>query len=81
MSHKSSVSCIAIPNNTKWQVFSGCHDGNIYLWDVRMNQILREITNAHQRKYDEGIQTLTLIEDKQLLVSGGADSLIKVFQY
>lgn len=69
------------PQAARWQLFSGTHEGIIHQWDLRMNKILKEITSSHLKKYDECIQSLALVEDQHMLLSGGADGVIKVFQY
>jgi hypothetical protein len=35
---------------------------------------------AHRRKYDEGVLSITACDKWPLIISGGADSIIKIMQ-
>lgn len=53
---------MVIPKDTSWELFTATHSGVITLWDIRTSQVLKEITNTHLKKFDECIQSLSLME-------------------
>lgn len=57
---------------------SGGHDGSLRCWDIRKYQCIYEI-QAHRKKYNEGVLNVISHSDGNLLASGGADSVIKIF--
>ena len=73
------------------QLISGSHDGNIKVWDLRKLgsstssapedlMHLFEVQDAHQKKYDEGVQALAVHPSQPFIASGGSDSIVKVFE-
>lgn len=48
------------------------HDGAVKLWDLRNYEIIAE-KKCHFRKYDEIINDVILLEDKNVVISAGAD--------
>ena len=88
--HGDAVSCLAI-SNTELQLISGSHDGSLKVWDLRKfsssNSLsqddfkpLYEIQAAHLKKYDEGVQSLSIHHSQPFIASGGSDSVVKVFE-
>ena len=41
---------------------------------------LYELQDAHQKKYDEGVQALAVHSSQPFIASGGSDSIVKVFE-
>ena len=73
VAHTDAVTCLLVKDFT---LISGGHDGSIRAWDIRKMQLLYEVP-SHRRKYDESV--LCIDQYKSMLVSGGADSIIKVY--
>jgi len=63
--------------NSQNILMSGGHDGAIRAWDLRTFQCIYDVP-AHRRKFDEGVLALASSDKYPLIVSGGADSIIKV---
>jgi striatin 1/3/4 len=78
VSHTDSVSALSVHPSGNY-VASGSHDGSIRCWDLRTYQCLDEIS-AHRRKYDEATFAIAHCPSLPLFASGGADSLVKVFE-
>ncbi len=77
VSHSDAVTCLdTIDHN---YVLSGGHDGSIRIWDLRKFHCVFE-TPAHRKKYDEGVMALTHHSDIPMLLSAGADGIVKLFQ-
>lgn len=43
-------------------------------------EVLQSVEAVHEAKYDEGVQALTIHPTQPFLATGGADSIIKVFE-
>ena len=41
---------------------------------------LMTLENVHQKKYDEGVQGMAIHPSQPFLASGGADSIIQIFE-
>jgi len=76
--HTDAVSSLAF-SPAGHQLVSGGHDGSIRTWDVRKFQCLHEML-AHLKKYDEMVRAVTLHSAQPLLVSGGADAIVRLFE-
>ena len=89
--HSDAVSCLGI-SNTGLQLLSGGHDGHLKVWDLRKmdepdadkqvqtTEPLHVVQNAHKMKYDEGVQGLMIHPTQPFVATGGADSIIQVFE-
>mmetsp|Transcript_7358 Transcript_7358/g.13643 ORF Transcript_7358/g.13643 Transcript_7358/m.13643 type:complete len:454 (+) Transcript_7358:1040-2401(+) len=75
--HTDSVTALALHHN---YLISGSHDGSLRTWDLRTYQCLHELP-AHRKKYDEAVLTVSSHLTLPLIASGGADSLIKFYQF
>jgi striatin 1/3/4 len=68
------------------QLVTGGHDGAIKTWDVRKlsgeneSALICSVENAHQSKYNEAVQCIQAHSTTPFIATGGADSLIKVFE-
>lgn len=78
VSHTDAVSALSVHPNGNY-VVSGSHDGSIRFWDIRTFGCLDEIA-AHRKKYDEAIYTIKHSENHPFFASGGADSIIKIYE-
>ena len=65
-------------NNDGLTMLTSSHTGEIKLWDMRTQKVLKT-TNAHTKKYDEGTLCLAIHPSLPLFASGGADSVIKLY--
>ena len=84
--HSDSVSCVSY-NKNGFEIISGSHDGSIKVWDLRKSSDsstnwvpLCSVETAHEKKYDEGVQCIVVHPTQPFLASGGADSLVKMFE-
>ncbi|CAG9334003.1 unnamed protein product [Blepharisma stoltei] len=75
--HTESVSSLLMDKYGNY-VISGGHDGSLRFWDMRNYQCLHEIP-AHRKKYDEGVFSIAQHQNLPILASGGADSLVKLY--
>ena len=75
VAHTDAVSCLLAKDFT---LVSGGHDGSIRVWDLRKMQLLYEVP-CHRKKYDESVMCMESHPSRSMLVSGGADSIIKVY--
>jgi striatin 1/3/4 len=76
--HTDAVSSLAF-SPVGHQLVSGGHDGSIRTWDVRKFQCLHEML-AHLKKYDEMVRVVALHSAQPLLVSGGADAIVRLYE-
>mmetsp|Transcript_33522 Transcript_33522/g.58726 ORF Transcript_33522/g.58726 Transcript_33522/m.58726 type:complete len:560 (+) Transcript_33522:53-1732(+) len=74
--HTDAVSCVSAGKDS--QLVSGGHDGSLRFWDTRTMQCYHEIS-AHRKKYDEAVTSLAHCPSMNAVMSGGADSLVKLF--
>jgi WD40 repeat protein len=49
----------------------------IYIWDLNENIMVKSITNAHS----DSVLCLEVIENEKLLISGGKDKMIKIWDF
>jgi len=70
--HQDGVSALDSNGNS---LYSGCHEGNLRLWDIRKRECLFDL-NTHRKKLDEGVKALSLRGKR--LASAGADGLVKI---
>lgn len=75
--HTDSVTALALHQN---YLISGSHDGSLRTWDLRTYQCLHELP-AHRKKYEEAVLSVSSHSTLPLIASGGADSLIKFYQF
>jgi striatin 1/3/4 len=77
--HTDAVTGLSLKAN-KHHLVSVGHDGSVRTWDIRKYQCIHE-TPAHKKKFDEAIHTVTHHDKLPLLATGGADGIVKIFQY
>ena len=58
---------------------SGSHDGSLRCWDIRKFQCIFE-QPIHRGKYDEAVCSLAFNSEKKILISGGADGIVRMFE-
>ena len=83
--HKDAVSSLAI-SSTGLQMITGSHDGKLKVWNLRKvgttldddekDEPLFTVEQAHSKKYDEGVQALSIHPTQPFVATGGADSII-----
>jgi striatin 1/3/4 len=77
VAHTDSVSTLC-QGLRDYEFFSGSHDGSLRCWDLRMFKLLYDIP-AHRKKYDEGLLSIKIIKESKLVLTSGADGIIKAF--
>lgn len=78
--HRDVVSSIAL-DSVGLNLVSGGHDQAIRFWDMTTSKIVQDLDphQSHKTKYDEAVHCVTYHPTADVLVSGGADSLVKVY--
>lgn len=79
IAHTDSVSCLNI-GLREYEILTGSHDGSIRCWDTRIYKLLYDIP-AHRRKYDEGVLSINTYPNDKIIITTGADGLIKYFSF
>ena len=80
IAHTDSVSCLCNGVN-EYELLTASHGWNVRCWDLRggNNKLIFDFP-AHRKKYDEGCLAKKLIKNDNLLVTSGADEIIRIFQ-
>jgi WD40 repeat protein len=78
VAHTDSVSALT-QGVKEYEFLSGSHDGSLRCWDIRIFKLLFDIP-AHRKKYDEGLLSIKTFPNEKLVITSGADGLIKAFQ-
>lgn len=77
VAHQDPVSSVAIDPAGLYLVTAGL-GCSLRFWEISSKHCVQEIS-AHRRKYDEGIYIVAYHPTQDLLASGGADAIIKVY--
>ncbi|KAG2220234.1 hypothetical protein INT45_008775 [Circinella minor] len=78
--HLDSVACLDI-DPSGMTLVSGGHDSSIRLWDISMSKTCMQEFSAHRRKGHEGVLSVQYHKAFPWMVSGGADSIAKVYHH
>ncbi|KAI9496878.1 WD40-repeat-containing domain protein [Zychaea mexicana] len=78
--HLDSVACLDI-DPSGMTLVSGGHDSSIRLWDISMSKTCMQEFSAHRRKGHEGVLSVQYHKAYPWMVSGGADSIAKVYHH
>lgn len=83
-SSSDAVSCLTFDQNGL-QLVVGYHDGSLSTVDLRsldrgVAHVSGTVENAHQLKFNEGVLAVAAHAFKPMLVSAGADCLVKVYE-
>jgi len=76
--HQDGISSVQF-SNSGLNLMTGALDGSLKVWDVRTYKLLSEV-KAHDKKYDEGLLCICAHPGLPFAATGGADSLVKVFE-
>ncbi len=77
--HTDSVSALSV-GLKEYEFFSGSHDGSIRCWDLRIFKLIFDIP-AHRKKFDEGCLSIKSYPNEKIVLTAGADGLVKGFQF
>jgi len=77
--HTDGVSALTT-SGREYEFISGSHDGSIRCWDIRIFKLLFDIP-AHRKKYDDGCLSILSVKENNLIITSGADGLIKIFKF
>jgi WD40 repeat protein len=78
VAHTDSVSSVCI-GNEEYQLLSCSHDGSFRCWDIRKYKLLFDVP-AHRKKNDEGCLSIIPNSTYQVIITSGADGLVKIFK-
>ncbi|ETV79314.1 hypothetical protein, variant [Aphanomyces astaci] len=78
VAHQDAVSSLALDASGLY-VASGGHDGSLRFWSVAERTCVHE-QSAHRPKYAEAVHSVAHHATRGFVATGGADSVIKVFQ-
>ncbi|ETW00159.1 hypothetical protein H310_07564 [Aphanomyces invadans] len=78
VAHQDAVSSLALDSSGLY-VASGGHDGSLRFWSVAERTCVHE-QSAHRPKYAEAVHSVAYHATRGFVATGGADSVIKVFQ-
>ena len=77
--HSDGISSVVF-SNSGLHMITGCHNGSLKVWDVRTYKCVSELKEAHLRKYDEGVMCIATHQSMPFFATGGADSIINIFE-
>ena len=80
----ASVSCVKF-DGVGLNLVSTGHDGSLSIWDLRKVHtgkvtLMDNVDSAHLKKHQEGAMCLVIHTSLPLIVSGGSDGFVKVFE-
>ncbi|OQR88140.1 striatin-3 family protein [Achlya hypogyna] len=78
VAHQDAVSSLSL-DAAGLYLASGGHDGSLRFWSVADRTCVHE-QSAHRPKYGEAVQDVAYHPTRGFVATGGADSVIKVFQ-
>ena len=78
VAHTDSVSSVFMGNDEN-QLLSCSHDGSFRCWDLRKFKLIYDVP-AHRKKNDEGCHSIISNSTYQVILTTGADGLIKIFK-
>ncbi|EQC27278.1 hypothetical protein SDRG_14899 [Saprolegnia diclina VS20] len=78
VAHQDAVSSLSMDASGLY-LASGGHDGSLRFWSVAERTCVHE-QSAHRPKYGEAVQDVAYHPTRGFVATGGADSVIKVFQ-
>eukprot|EP00741_Cyanophora_paradoxa_P010602 tig00020537_g10246.t1 len=78
LAHGDGVSTVALDPSGLY-VASGSHDGSIRVWDLRQPGSMVQEFAAHRPKFDEAVLSLAFHPNMNLMASGGADSIVRLY--
>ena len=80
VAHADSISCLS-NGIGEFDLLTASHDGTVRCWDLRggNNKLIFDIP-AHRKKYDEGCLSLNVLRNENLMITSGADGIIKIFK-
>ena len=80
VAHADSISCLC-NGIGEFDLLTASHDGTVRCWDLRggNNKLIFDIP-AHRKKYDEGCLSINTIKSDNLMITSGADGIIKIFK-
>jgi WD40 repeat protein len=79
IAHSQSVLTFDFDESQNILISAGC-DSSLRLWDLKHFRCLHEIP-AHRQKYDDSIFDLKILSQQNLVVTTGADSTFKMFNF
>ncbi|KAJ2815695.1 60S ribosomal subunit assembly or modification protein, partial [Coemansia erecta] len=75
--HSAPVTCGRFTNSGR-NIVSGAEDGSLIIWDPKTAAIVRQFTSADERFHQEGITSLAISKDDQVILTGSMDGTAKL---
>ncbi|KAJ1987848.1 60S ribosomal subunit assembly or modification protein [Coemansia spiralis] len=75
--HSAPVSCGRFTNSGR-NVVSGAEDGSLIIWDPKTAAIVRQFVPEDERFHQDGITSLAVAKDDQVILTGSMDCTAKL---
>ncbi|KAJ1964311.1 60S ribosomal subunit assembly or modification protein [Dipsacomyces acuminosporus] len=75
--HSAPVTCGRFTNNGR-NILSGSEDGTLIIWDPKSASIVRQFSGEDERFHKEGITSLAISKDDQVILTGSMDATAKL---
>ncbi|KAJ1848985.1 60S ribosomal subunit assembly or modification protein [Coemansia sp. RSA 2708] len=75
--HSAPVTCGQFTHNGR-NIVSGAEDGALIIWDPKTADIVHQFTSADARFHQEGITSLVISNDDQVILTGSMDGTAKL---
>jgi len=78
--HRDAVTCVSIDPSGQLMM-SASHDQSVRFWDLNTKKIIQDLDphHTHSKKFDESVHSVVYHATMQVLASGGADSVVKIY--
>ncbi|KAJ1664113.1 60S ribosomal subunit assembly or modification protein [Coemansia sp. RSA 1813] len=78
--HSVPVTCGRFTNNGR-NIVSGAEDGSLIIWDPKTASVVRRFSPDDERFHQDGITTLALSKDDQVVLTGSMDGTARLVHF
>ncbi|KAJ2121520.1 60S ribosomal subunit assembly or modification protein [Coemansia sp. RSA 720] len=75
--HSAPVTCGQFTHSGR-NIISGAEDGTLIVWDPKTAAVVRQFTSTDERFHQEGITSLAVSRDDQVILTGSMDATAKL---